>query len=198
MLQMDERRVKRILGGRDVRLKEIHNRILAIHDELLDTDSLLESASMKKIELGREGNVKGGIKQDLADALLRHRKMAQERELELREELRQLVEEEEQINRVWVCFRTLRGKEYLFLEKQYVQGKSYKTAEMESGVSHKTFEMYRQSGIRKILQMYHSEFSNIEIIRRSNSSNSADKDNKRKRKKTHKADGQYVQLKLDI
>lgn len=192
MLKMNEGRVKQILGHHDPRLQQIHKRILAIHDELLDADSLVESVSMKKIEWDREGSVSGGIKKDLTEVMLTHQRLVRERELDLRGELYQLAEEEEAINRIWTCFRALCGKEYIFLEKLYVQGMPYKTVEMESGVSHKTFETYRRSGMRKILKMYQSDFTNLEIAARSRPAS--------EEAKTQEEGGEkrYVQLKLNI
>lgn len=168
MLEMNEERVKKILGRYDERVQEIHDRILKIYDELSDTDSIIESVSMKKIEWGKEGSVKGGIKKDLTEVMLRHEYLARERERDLRGELYQLVTEEEEINRIWVCFRALRGKEYHYIEMLYVQGMPYKAVELESNVCHKTFETYRRSGIKKILKMYQSEFTNMEIAVHSN------------------------------
>ncbi len=202
MLEMNEERIKKILGNRDPRLKEIHERILAIHDELADTDSLIESASMKTMEWDKEGGIKGGIKKDLVDVMLRHQKLAREREIDLRGELYQLAEEEETITRIWVCFRALRGREYRFLEQLYVKGIPYKAAEMESGVSHKTFERYRRRGLKKILDMYRSEFRNLEIVNRSNrlpDKQGKHRENAQKaRKEEQEKEPKYIQLKLDL
>lgn len=192
MLEMNEERIKQILGYHDSRLEEIHNRFFAIHKELIDTDSLIESVSIKKIEFDRQGSIKGGVKKDLTEVMLRHQQLAKERERDLRVEMYQLVSEEEAINRIWVCFRALRGKEYHFVEQLYVKEIPYKVAEIESGVSHKTFEMYRRSGMKKILEMYQSEFSTIEIIGRSNQLP------EKSRKKEQNVEEQYTQLELNI
>ena len=66
-----------------------------------------------------------------------------------------------------VCFRSLRGEEYFYLQELYVNKKPYKTVEAESGVSHKTFEMTRKRAMRKLLKTYQSELSNIDIIKKS-------------------------------
>lgn len=192
MSAIDEERIKQILGGHDSRLREIHERILRIHDELLDTDSLIEAVSLKKIEWDKEGGSRGGIKKDLTDVMLQHQRLARERELELRGEMYRLAEEEEEINRVWVCFHALRGKEYTFLDLLYVQSQPYKAAELESGFSHKTFETYRRSGLKKILQMYESEFSNMELVR------GGMIENPKRKNKTTKKTVEYEQIKLKI
>lgn len=46
----------------------------------------------------------------------------------------------------------------------YVEGNSYKEAEIASKVSHKTFETMRANGVRRIIEWYQSDLSNEEII----------------------------------
>lgn len=166
MLAIDEAYIKKVLGKHASLLQDIHARILGIHGELMDTDGLIESISMKKADWGGEGGSMGGVKKDLLDAMLKHERLARARELELREEIYRLTEEEEAINRIQACFRALRGREQRYLQQLYVERIPYKAVELASGVSHKTFETARRRGVRKILQMYNSKFSNREIISR--------------------------------
>lgn len=163
-LEISENRVKEILGGVDQRLKEIHERILRLYEEEADNDSLLRSISIRKIEWDKQAS---GKKRDLSDVMLMHYKLMEERDIALKAEMYNLAKEEEQINRIWVCFRSLRGEEYFYLQELYVNKKPYKTVEAESGVSHKTFEMTRKRAMRKLLKTYQSELSNIDIIKKS-------------------------------
>ena len=103
----------------------------------------------------------------MSDVMLMHYKLMEERDIALKAEMYNLAKEEEQINRIWVCFRSLRGEEYFYLQELYVNKKPYKTVEAESGVSHKTFEMTRKRAMRKLLKTYQSELSNIDIIKKS-------------------------------
>lgn len=166
-LEISENRVKEILGGVDQRLKEIHERILRLYEEEADNDSLIRSISIRKIEWDKQASGKGGKKRDLSDVMLMHYKLMEERDIALKAEMYNLAKEEEQINRIGVCFRSLRGEEYFYLQELYVNKKPYKTVEAESGVSHKTFEMTRKRAMRKLLKTYQSELSNIDIIKKS-------------------------------
>ncbi len=164
MLVINEDDVKRILGNSREMLHQIHNRVLSFHDELMDVDSLIRSAAFKQIRTGDTGGGGSGIKKDLLDVMLKHERLAMQRELEIRNEMYRLMDDEESINRVRVCFEALRGQEYGFLEQLYVKHIPYKTVERNSGCSHKTFEKFRRRGIEKIIQLYNSDFSNLEII----------------------------------
>lgn len=168
MLEINDVYIKGILGDHTILLETIHKRILDIHSELLDTDGLIRSLSIKKIEWDKEGGGSGGTKKDLTDAMLMHQRLARERELELRTEMFRLTEEEESINRVWVCFHALRGREYILLDCLYVQKLPYKAVQEDSHVSHRTFEKVRMQALKKILRMYESEISNLQIINLSN------------------------------
>ena len=165
-LEISENRVKEILGGVDQRLKEIHERILRLYEEEADNDSLIRSISIRKIEWTSRRAEKAK-ERDLSDVMLMHYKLMEERDIALKAEMYNLAKEEEQINRIWVCFRSLRGEEYFYLQELYVNKKPYKTVEAESGVSHKTFEMTRKRAMRKLLKTYQSELSNIDIIKKS-------------------------------
>lgn len=154
--------IKAVLRNHKQRLLEIHKRILELYEEMQDTDSMIRSMSTSS-KLGKIGGGKTSS-QDLGDFLIRHHKMLKQQNEELRAELWRLSEEEETINRVWICFRALEGKEQEYLQLLYVEGRTYKETEMESGVSHKTFETIRGNGIKRIRKLYESSWSNREIV----------------------------------
>ena len=162
MLEINEQYVKKVLSRRTELLDDIHNRIIAIHNEIITEDNLIESVSLKKCAFNSPGS-SSGMKQDLTKAVLLHERLSREREIESRVAIYQLTEEEESINRIMVCYNSLRGKPRDYLEQLYVKKQPYKAVELESGVSHKTFERYRQKGIREILRLYKSNFSNLKI-----------------------------------
>lgn len=166
MIEIDEDYVKKVLGEHHILLKCLHERILSMYDELADSDELVKSVSIKRIEWGRTRESQTGTKKDLADAMLLHQRLARERGAQLRAEMYRLVEEEESINRIWVCFHALRDREYAYLTQLYVQNQPYKRVEAESGVSHRTFEMARKRGLKAILCLYRAELDNVQIIRK--------------------------------
>lgn len=189
MLKIREEDVKRALKNEFKELEEIHNRILALYDELMNAKSLIQSIVLKSPQLGNVGE--GGFQRDLTEIMLKHERLTRQREIEIREELRSLTEEEETVNRIKVCFEELRGKEYSYLYELYVKCNPYKAVERESGVSHRTFEKIRQSGIRKIIQLYESSYCNQDIIRRNQRGG-------QKKGRIKKEDPGYQQLELKL
>ena len=190
MHEIREEDIKNALAGDFAELEEIHKRILILHEELSNTVSMIQSAAMKSPRYGNVGGGAGTQKNDLTEIMIRHERLQRQREIEIREEIFRLTEEEEVINRIRVCYQALRGKEYGFLRELYVRGHPYKVVEKNSGVSHGTFERIRKSGIRKIQQMYASNFSNQEIIAKSS---------ERHKRKSKKGGGEkYEQIKLDL
>lgn len=164
MLMVDEALVKDVLGNYKKKHENIRKRIRAIQDEIVNTDSILESVSLKKLQIDpSEGSV--GNNKDLLEAMLKHQKLEREYSIELIRELHRLIEEEEGMNRIMVCFRALRGKEYTYIERLYVQKLPYKTVELESGYSHSRFEAIRANGLKRILKLYKSPMSNVQISR---------------------------------
>ena len=163
MLEIQEKDVKNALLNGEEELEIIHKRVLALYDELLNTASKIRSISLRSPCFGSIGST-GGEKKDLLEIMIKHESLIRQHEIEIREEIRKLTEDEETINRIRVCYQALRGKEYTYLNLLYVQNKPYKEVEKESGVSHRTFEKIRKLGIKKIIKMYASNRSNREII----------------------------------
>ena len=168
MIELNEGRVKEILRCRTTLLSQIHNRLISLHHELDETEQLISEIALSSVKMdGDTGGKNSGLKKDLSDVMEAHQKLSQIREREVRILMDELVKEESQINRVWVCFNALSGDEFKVLEHLYVRNLPYKAVEEESGVSHGTFESIRRRGIRFIIRMYNSDLQNIEIIRKS-------------------------------
>ncbi len=209
MIELNEGRVKEILRCRTTLLSQIHNRLISLHHELDETEQLISEIALSSVKMdGDTGGKNSGLKKDLSDVMEAHQKLSQIREREVRILMDELVKEESQINRVWVCFNALSGDEFKVLEHLYVRNLPYKAVEEESGVSHGTFESIRRRGIRFIIRMYNSDLQNIEIIRKSGThidSHPGLKDTysgghgKGKRnKKSKRRNQEYQQLKLDL
>lgn len=186
--------VKMVLRTHKERLFQIHKRILELYEEMQDTDSMIRSMSTSS-KLGKIGGGKTSS-QDLGDLLIRHHKLLKQKSEELRAELFKLSEEEETINRVWICFRALTGQEQAYLQSLYVEGKTYKEAELESRVSHRTFEITRKNGIKRILKMYQSSLNNQEILAGYKKRESTGNVIKREKKET--SSRSYEQLTLSL
>lgn len=161
-MKITEKEIKTALSENRKMLAVIHKRILGLYDELANTETQIMSISMKSPVYGTIGSA--GTDKDLTDIMLKHKRFIAEQAVEIYEEIRKLTEDEERINRIMVCFQALEGREYVILNNLYVKGMPYKTAEAASGVSHRTFEKIRKSGIRRIIQMYEAPLNNLEII----------------------------------
>ena len=163
---IDDKYVKKVLCERNKRRMEIHKRIMELYGEMQDSDDMIRSMAASKISYDWERR-KGAVKKDLGDWLFLHKQLIKNQNREIEVELWNLTQEEERMNRIWVCFRTLEVKEQEFLQKLYVEGHAYKDVERESGLSHKSFETIRAKGVKRIIQLYESEMSNQEIIEQS-------------------------------
>lgn len=165
MMNIDNDQVKNILKQYKELQKRIHIRILEIKEEMAETDrQLVEMASYPKTDLSRERG--GGGQDDLTRTLLRYKALVKEKETDLIAEMQELVDEVESINRLHLCYQAMKGSEsFSILERLYVKKEPYKTVEMESGLSHKTFETRRQAAINTVRQLYESDLTNDQIIR---------------------------------
>ena len=192
MREIVEEDVKNALKEDFAELEEIHRRILTLHDELTNINSMIQSVALKSPKYGSIGSGGGTKKADLTEIMIKHERLQRQREIEIRDAIFHLTEEEEQIHRIRVCYQTLRGKQYRYLQELYVLGRQYKEVERDSGVSHAAFERTRKSGIKKIIQLYASNFSNQEIIAQASRQ-------KRQKKRKKKEEGKiYEQLSLNI
>lgn len=193
MAEIQEEDVKRALRDGAEELKTIHDRIIALFDELTNTESMVRSLAVRSVDYSTDFNAGNGksTKRDLSDLLKKYEQIKKQREFEIWNEIRRLTEDEEKINRIRVCYQTLRGKEYRYLQSLYVKGKPYKEVEIESGVSHRTFERTRKGGMKKILQLYASGLSNQEIIH-------VNKVKSRRRRNTQAKKQEYEQMHLDL
>jgi hypothetical protein len=195
-VSINEDYVKEVLARHGELLQDIHKRILLLYEELGDTGSIIQSAAIKKMDLGRVGSGSRNVR-DLADVMLAHQRIVKDREREVYAGLRGLMEEEEAVNRIWCCFQALPDKQRRYLERLYVEGEPYKAVEMASGVSHKTFEQARGAAIREILRMYEGDLSNVEIIAQGGMNRKTRSRRKGRNKDKSKGEA-YEQMKLNL
>lgn len=195
-VSINEDYVKDVLARHGELLQDIHKRILLLYEELSDTGSIIQSAAIKKMDLGHVGSGSRNVR-DLTDVMLVHQRIVKEREREVYAGIRGLIDEEEVVNRIWCCFQALPDKQRQYLERLYVEGEPYKAVEMASGVSHKTFEQARGAAIREILRMYESDLGNVEIIAQGGM-NRKMRSRKKKRDKDKNKGKAYKQMELNL
>lgn len=159
--------IKDVLRAKEKKIANIHEKMIYLYKELQSADDVLDTAALPAIRTdGMPGGK--GRHQDLGDVLLNYRKQLYERNLEARNIMWRLTEEEAMISRIWACFCALDDPFYGILQQLYVENKLYQAVEMESGMSHKTFEKHRRTGIDLIRKFYESGQSIADLMCRKN------------------------------
>mgnify|MGYP000009180489 CR=1 FL=1 len=189
-LKMDSKKIKDVLRHHSELTQQIHKQVLEIREKLDEVQQqTIEMASYPKIDFNVESRGSGYYK-DLTDVYLKYQKFIQTQEKELANEMYLLTEKAESIHRLYLCFQALGGEEYEIINRLYIKGELYKSAEKEMGLSHRAFEFERKRAIKNIQHLYESDKSNTQIVNLS-------KDNACSRKKKEKKiNVDYEQLSL--
>lgn len=154
--------IKDILFQHETLLSNIQKRVKKLYQDMDTANGLIRCASMGSTS-GEITTLGSDDKRDLSDVFFRYQKLIEEQEVEVRIGLIRLVEEQEAINRVLVCYRSLPGVEYTLITELYVAKKLYRIVEKESGMNHRQFEKIRKRALARIRTLYTSHYSNIEI-----------------------------------
>ena len=134
----------------------VQKKLLIYQEELRRKRTYYDEVAYKSINISCIGSQSGNHK-DLADALLRHEVIQRTRELEIKEEMNNLMNKLEMYYKIWDCFNQLEGTAYQILYELYVEKKLYTATEIDSGLSHKTFEQKRKNAIGDIIRLYYLE-----------------------------------------
>lgn len=189
-MKIDDEKIKEVLRHHQDLTRQIHEQVIDIRKKIDEVkQQCLEIASYPKIDFNVESRGSGYYK-DLTDVYLKYQKFIQTQEKELANEMYLLIEKAESIHRLYLCFQALGGEEYEIINRLYIKGELYKSAEKEMGLSHRAFEFERKRAIKNIQHLYESDKSNIQIVNLS-------KDNAcSKKKKEKKINVDYEQLSL--
>jgi len=188
ILNIDEDYIKKVLSKYHEKIRGIHNRLLELYNHLDVADELIKEVAYKSINYDCIGG-SSGDKTDLTNVMIKHENLAMNRSKDVRAEMWRLIEEEETLDRVWRCYNAITGPGFDYITKLYVEGRSYKETEKESGTSHKTFEKSRSRAMKDILKLYNSQYTNSEIIAIGN---------KRIQSKQKTEKNNYGQLELEL
>ena len=112
--------IKTILSNYKGLKKQIRNHISDLYDDLMDTDNLIETVSIKKTEISEMGT-KGGSKKDLSDIIIRHECILKRWYREISYEIESLMKKDEKIRRVWLCYQLISEECYEVVTKIYVE-----------------------------------------------------------------------------
>lgn len=158
-LSLSEKRVQKILRKREQILDTIHVRMEYLGKDIINTDDILRAVTLRSKALSDMPKSRGNHK-DISDEYEKYEKLLSQRDKEYAIAIRHLIETEEQIERVWICFNTLDDDEFTILDKIYVKNQLYAAVEKESGLTHPVFEKTRKRAIETIIRLYNSDFEN--------------------------------------
>lgn len=101
--------VKHVLGHKKEMISDGRKRMKELYEEINSTDFSIREAAYTKV-LNDIPQTSSHSK-DLSDILLKQKKIYQEQAQDLQSEIISILEEEESIHRIWVCFRALEDPE---------------------------------------------------------------------------------------
>lgn len=155
-LPINEKDVKNILRNKDKLKADIHRKMYFINRDMAQNDEMYELVAYPSTEVSDMPRRKGWHK-DLGDVVLKYKVLLENKKNEYKEVLWELIMQEEQIDRVWLCFMVLDNPYFSILENIYVKEEKYEIVEQRSGYSHQVFEKYRKRGIEAIMLLYNSD-----------------------------------------
>lgn len=167
MYEMDVNDIKEILMDYSTIREQIRQQILDLYQDLYDTDDLIETISIGKNNLSDMPGIKKGVERDLSDIVLRHQRQLKQWYKEISYEIDILLNKEEMLHRLWICYRLLPEKQYRVITEIYVHKQPWKKVEAESQESKSTFLRLVNRGLNNIKKMYDSEYSNEYLLRHS-------------------------------
>lgn len=190
MKNLNETEIKNILRNREQKIADIHNKMFSLYQELGDTGEIMTTAAFPSAGITGMPGAKGGHK-DLGDVLLRYQHQLCSRNEEIRKIMWELTEEEDSISRVWACFHALTNPYYSILNALYVENQLYQAVETKFDASHKTFEKYRQQGMKQLASFYTSGDDIAGLMRRQRTGSGKQR---KKKSREHKKERQYDQI----
>ncbi len=152
-----------IIKSKDEMIAKIHTELIKIFTSI-DTDDFISAATFNS-QL-RETTSKTNAKHDLHDVYEQYCKINHEWSMSVKLYARDLVERLETINRIVACFNNLPEQEknvlvMLYIKHPFKEGK--KILEAEYQISARTILRVRRVAIDKIIKMYYSNASNLEL-----------------------------------
>lgn len=155
----------RCLSDYNKHLADIRERIQKQYMEIATTDELLKTIQLQGINYDKLYIQSGYNKKDLTDILIKHEKEEREYALYLKDYIFQLMQQEESLKRIWICYQCLANEQRQILTELYVHKKAWKVVKMELKMSHSSVSNYRNAAIENIIKLYNSDLSNLQIAR---------------------------------
>lgn len=162
--EIGEKDIIRCLSGYENLLRDVRERIQYLYTSVATTNDVLESLQMRHRETSSPG---GSKKKDLSDVLETYEENERQYAAFLNSYIAGLVEEEEEIKRIWICYQSLPHKQRMVLKALYVEHKAWKTARAELRMSHTTFSGCRTAAIQNIQKLFGSTLSDLQLLKQS-------------------------------
>ena len=163
-IEIGESEIIRCLSNYENLLKDVRDRIQYLYTSVATTNDVLESLQMRS---GSRGTSGGHGKRDLADVWQTYQENEKQYAEFLNSYIAGLIEEEEELKRIWICYQCLPHKQRMVLQTLYVEHKPWKMAKSDLHMSHTTFSNYRSAAIENIQRFYGSTLSDLQLLKQS-------------------------------
>lgn len=156
---------REILVNREQKQEDIQKKIMLLYQEmkqLEEPDELIAAAALPM----RKISIASGRRKNPDNLLVLHRyyKQKRERTVEIQMQMWKLLEEAEDIRRLWSCFFVLQEPYYGILYDLYVKKQLYTVTEEAFGQSHRMFERRRKEGLAQLADLFNSPYNSIELM----------------------------------
>ncbi len=163
-IEIGESEIIRCLSNYENLLKDVRDRIQYLYTSVATTNDVLESLQIRSGSGGVTG--KHG-KRDLADVWQTYQENEKQYAAFLNSYIAGLVEEEEELKRIWICYQCLPHKQRMVLKTLYVEHKPWKMAKSDLHMSHTTFSNYRAAAIKNIQKFFASTLTDLQLLKQS-------------------------------
>ncbi len=176
-IEIGESEIIRCLSNYENLLKDVRDRIQYLYTSVATTNDVLESLQMRSGSGGHE-------KRDLADVWQTYQENEKQYAVFLNSYIAGLVEEEEELKRIWICYQCLPHTQRMVLKTLYVEHKPWKMAKSDLHMSHTTFSNYRAAAIKNIQRFYGSTLTDLQLLKQSRLELPKKEDTRKAKKKT--------------
>lgn len=164
--EVEENDIIRCLSEYESILRDVRERIQHLYTSVATTNDVLETIQISGKEYGRL-STGGGGKNDLADILEQYEENEKQYAVYLNNYISRLIDEEQELKRIWICYQSLPHKQRTVLKTLYVDHKAWKVAKDELRLSYKTLSAHRKAAIHNIQILYASSLTDLQILTQS-------------------------------
>lgn len=163
-IEIGEQEIIRCLSNYENLLRDVRERIQYLYNSVATTNDVLESLQMRR---GISGTTGGKGKRDLTDIWETYQENEKQYAMFLNSYIAGLINEEEKLKRIWICYQCLPHNQRLVLKALYIEHKAWKAAKVELRMSHTTFSNYRTAAIQNVQKLYGSTLSDLQLLQQS-------------------------------